>query len=272
MAIVEIFKFPTPVSDSVTQTVLLHKAPSEVDVFGRQCRVETSATMPAGQTFDSMVDLGQQSYDWGLSLVIFMTIAILYYVGMRFFGELTTALKNSVSLEKSIGLLNNRSVDYMRLIRYSILLMAVGWVTMAYYYLDYVGASVAHDLGWWGFPWWGVYFSTFGVFLGIWTYQAVLTFACKWVGGEGSFYSVLGYVGQFTAVMFSFVAFPVMIFMMLLGLHPWWPFAVVLLLYMFHFARVSKHFIINGFAPLQCFLYLCTVEILPFGVIWLLNR
>lgn len=263
MAIVEIFKFPTPVSDSVARAVLLHKAASEGDVFGDAAQFNTQ--LLARQPFDSVIDHKRQDYDWGLSIILLVMLALLYYVGTRFFRELVLAVKHSVSLEKCVGLLNNRSIDYARLIRYSVLLMALGWVAAAFYYLHYFWVDVSD-------PWWVVYFGTLGVFCGIWAYQAVLTVLCKWVGGWSSFYSVLAYVGQFTAIMFAFVALPIMLLMMLIGLHPWWPFSVIILLYVFHFMRVSKHFITNGFAPLQCFLYLCTVEILPFSAIWLLNR
>lgn len=264
MAIVEIFKFPTPVSDSVARAVLLHKAASEGDVFGDAAQFNTQ--LLARQPFDSVIDHKRQDYDWGLSIIILVILALLYYVGTRFFREMVLAVKHSVSLEKCVGLLNNRSIDYSRLLRYSVLLMALGWVSAAFYYLNYAGMSGLYG------PWWAVYSVTFGIFMCIWAYQAVLTMLCKWVGGWSSFYSVLAYIGQFTAVMFAFVALPIMLLMMLIGLHPLWPFSVIVMLYVFHFMRVSKHFITNGFAPLQCFLYLCTVEILPFSAIWLLNR
>lgn len=268
MAIVEIFKFPTPVPDSVARGVLLHKASGWEDVFGAQAKLYTQAPDQINQ----VVDMGQRSYDWGLSVIIFVLVAVLYYVGMRFFRELIMALKNSVSLEKCVGLRSNRSVDYTSLIRYSVLLMALGWVTMAFYYMDYLGSDSPLRENIAELPWWAVYLMTLGLFLGVWCYQIVMTIACKWIGGWSSFYSVLAYLGQFTTVMFSFVALPVMLVMMLVGMHPLWPFSLILILYVFHFVRVSKHFITNGFAPLQCFLYLCTVEILPFGTIWLLNR
>lgn len=269
MSIVEIFKFPMSVPDSVAGQVLLHRAASAGEVFGPSSSLHSHLSHE--RTFNSEIDLDKQSYNWGFSLIVVVVLAILYYTATRFLRELIVAIKNSVSLEKCIKLLENRSVNYVRLIKHSVLLMAMGWVLLVFYYLNYFGVRGGAD-GLLALPWWGVYLSVFVIFLLIWSHQAVLTIACKWVGGWSNFYSILAYVGQFTAVMFSFVALPIMVGMMLLGLHPWWPFSVVILLYVFHFVRVSKHFIVNGFAPLQCFLYLCTVEILPFGTIWLLNR
>lgn len=251
----DIFKFPF--IDSLDRSLLPAQAVNEQVIFGSHSALN-SAVEPSGDAVVAL--LGASSYHVPLLVMQFALLIGFYVLLYRYGWQVGGFAKSAVSLSKSISLIENRSVDIDYFIRLSSLMFYTSlWATAFYGISNYDVVSI--DLA----PWLELLVLSIP-FLALWIYRRLMCWLCGLVGDNSEFYGEIRVYNRLLFAMMALIYIPVLLVVMFGGI---WFFSLFILLgvlFLFYVERVYKYFRYRGFARLQWFLYLCTVEILPLSV------
>lgn len=200
---------------------------------------------------------------WGESLVALGLLLFYCWLIYRFRKAVVTSFKASLSLEDTFVLFDHIPLEFHRFLSLSRLLALSSG---ALFVLLYPGFGVLGLVDGGGAVWWwgGVVCALYGS-LGV---QRLLLWLVSRFDAVPDRLLVLGNLNRLDWAVVS-LFFPLAV-VLVFGFGGLWPVAAGLfgLAVVVHWIRLFLYFKWAGFSILQWFLYLCTLEVLPFTLLW----
>ena len=202
---------------------------------------------------------------WGVSLVALGLVVFYCWILYRYRKAVSTSLKAVLSLEDTFLVFDHLPHEFRRFLSFSRLSLASAVaLSVVLVPLSWVPVDGGQVLLAWGAVLLYVYAS-------VGLQRAMLWVVSRFDAAPDRLW-VLSRMGRLDWAVAA-VFFPPLV-VVLLGFGDWWVvWAVVLAAALaLHWIRLFAYFKWTGFSILQWFLYLCTLEVLPFTLLWGVGR
>lgn len=260
-------RFPLPMADSVDSLSgdFYRLAPGGEFFFSEQAQREGGSSVPP--VAQRWLDHSIGADDWGVSLLTLGILLLYCWLAYRYRKAIATSLKAALSLEDTFMVFDHMPHEFSRFLSLSrLLVLSSVALLLCLVPVWSPSAPVAGGqvLVWWG----GVLLYLYGS-LGI---QRVMLWLVACFDAVPDRLLMLGKLNQLDWAMVA-VFFPLVV-VLVLGLTDLWLVALGLfgLAVGVHWVRLFIYFKWAGFSIVQWFLYLCTLEVLPFTLLWGVGR
>lgn len=218
---------------------------SDVEIFG-----------PVSQKISSqpIAQFSNQTIEWQGAIIIVSLLSLYCYVLFRYRVEIRASLKAAFSLEDTLFIFENLTLDFARFLRFAQLIVVCSLAVMISAFIDrwqqlwVVGALIASI-------WFILQLSSAGSYI-----------VSKFDYNNERWQSIRS-ITKLNDAIISIAICPVVL---ILGTtqYLWVAIAAFAALVLYHFFRLLKYFKLSGFSTLQWILYLCAVETIPFTLLW----
>lgn len=196
---------------------------------------------------------GREIVGWQGSTAIIILLALYCYILFRHRIEIRVSLKAAFSLEDTLFVFENLTLEFSRFLRLGRLLLVISIALMLCSLGDRLTLVVLAATA---FAVWLVISisSLFRSVVSHFDYQID-----RWVS--------IGSVTRLNLSIIALVFCPVVLLVITFKSYTLVSLAVLIVLWIYHWCRLFRFFTLAGFSNLQWFLYLCAVEIIPFSLI-----
>lgn len=196
---------------------------------------------------------GRETIGWQGSTVIIILLALYCYMLFRHHREIRVSLKAAFSLDDTLFVFENLTLEFSRFLRLVRLLLVMSVAVMLCSLgnqLTLVAFAISAFVVW-------LVVNLSSLFRGIvsrFDYQID-----RWVS--------IGSVTRLNLSIIALIFCPVVVLVMIFGIYAVVSLSALIVLWIYHWGRLFRFFTLSGFSNVQWFLYLCAVEIIPFSLI-----
>lgn len=187
-------------------------------------------------------------------MVIITILALYCYILFRYRNEIRVSFKAALSLEDTLFIFENLTLDFDRFLRFSVVLI---YMCIAVLVCRFVDA--------WQQLWlWAAVVA--GLFVSGFLSVALRKISSKFDTQIGHWVDISS-ISRLNCAISAIVLTPSVLLLVPTNSYAFLAGVVCAILALYHWLSLLKYFRVAGFSILQWILYLCAVEALPFGLL-----